>query len=179
MNILKMLKRGWQLLCSAHVPVCGLNLTLLTSTGWARPRHWLPTHQITSMPVTTMPTTEAVVAMAPAVAASPGVDWGMRLFSLAIGVLAGALVGAFFSHRMRRLRRYLLLGAFGLAALVVAGIGITASDRMSQVVGAVVGAIATWMLLREASQGQDDTTLGSARWADITELHVRGIVNSK
>ena len=70
-----------------------------------------------------------------------------------------------------------MLGALGLAALVVAGIGITASDRMSQLVGAIVGAIATWMFLRDTSQDQDDTTLGSARWANAAELRAHGIVN--
>jgi len=177
MDVSKMLKQAARKWYSARIPLYALNLTLLTSTGWARSRNWLAPHQVAAIPASIPATTDAVLAMAPVVAASPGVDWGTRLFSLMVGAVAGALVGAFFSQRMRRLRRYLMLGALGLAALVVAGIGITASDRMSQLVGAIVGAIATWMFLRDTSQDQDDTTLGSARWANAAELRAHGIVN--
>jgi hypothetical protein len=175
----KMLKRGWQVLCSVRLPLYGLNLALLTSASLARPRHWLVPHQVASTPAAMPAAVDAVQALAPAVAASPGVDWGMRLFSLGLGIAAGALVGAFFSERMQRIRRYLMLGAFGLAALTAAGIGIQASDHMSELVGGVIGAIAAWMLLREQASEQADTTLGSARWANVDELRARGIVQSR
>jgi type IV secretion system protein VirD4 len=82
-----------------------------------------------------------------------------------VSIIAGALVGAFFSERFRPFRKY--LGYALLALLVFAGFN--AEPPWSYITWFVVAAIVTARLLRVvrgAGREQRPTTFGSAEWAD-------------
>jgi type IV secretion system protein VirD4 len=100
---------------------------------------------------------------------------GTKLLSFFGGGLAGGLIGAFFSDRLRKFRLWVLLA---IVALLVLG-GVLLSSFTSGLVGALAGGIAAWLLLRDppGPPGPRDTTLGSAEWASLAHLQEHGLID--
>jgi type IV secretion system protein VirD4 len=102
--------------------------------------------------------------------------WKTRSIGLLLGLISGGLVGAFFSQRASGLRRYLVLGTLAVLAFGATTFALMWNDAATTMAGVVFGGVTAWLLLRVES-GKRNTTLGSARWADLDELQESGIAS--
>ena len=100
-----------------------------------------------------------------------GIDWRVRLLYLLGGAILGGLVGAFFSHRLRRFRR--LLGLSIIALLLIAGVLI--DNFLAFGIGAAVaGGLAFWLLRIIPAAGDFEAIFGNARPALRDEIAAAG-----
>lgn len=97
-----------------------------------------------------------------------------------LAVLLGALVGAFFSEKLKKFRVWFFLAIVALIFLA----GAIASTTGGNVVAFIVGAVAAYYALREkvskALQGKaaKPTTFGSAEWATLEHLQQNGLIGN-
>ena len=93
---------------------------------------------------------------------------GKRVLGYLLAILFGALAGAFFSERLRKLRRFVVLSLFALIAITA----IFKSDALGYVIFFFAAAFVAYFLLRlprkAGEEGEAEgkkTTFGSAEWA--------------
>jgi type IV secretion system protein VirD4 len=90
--------------------------------------------------------------------------------------LVSAILGAFFSQKLRRFRLYLLIA---LPFIVLFAL-ISALMTVAYAVAFVLGFGIAWMVLRDklkkAGKAQKPTTFGSAEWADLEHVQQAGLV---
>jgi hypothetical protein len=98
------------------------------------------------------------------------IDWKMRALYLFAGIILGGLIGAFFSDRLRRFRRLLVLAAMALALVVC----VLANDPLAFGVGATVAGYAAFWLLRDRSNFGFEPIFGNARPAARDEIAAAG-----
>ena len=141
-------------------------------------------HQPSAAPVQTDPQTTDISAMfappstppvgdslsALVLAMFANIDWKMRALSLFAGIILGGLVGAFFSDRLRRFRRLLVLAAMTLALVVC----VLANNPLAFGVGATVAGYAAFWLLRDRSNFGFEPIFGNARPAARDEIAAAG-----
>jgi len=111
---------------------------------------------------------------------SASMSIGERIIQHLIAAFFGALLGAFFSQKLRKFRRWLLLAFVGLG-LFLALIGSPATGNIASF---IAGFIAAWYALREVieqvrKRRKKITTFGSAEWADLEHLQKNGLIGSK
>jgi hypothetical protein len=98
------------------------------------------------------------------------IDWKMRVIYLLAGIILGGLVGAFFSDRLRRFRRLLVLAAMTLALVVC----VLANNPLAFGVGATVAGYAAFWLLRNRTYSEFEPIFGNARPAARDEIAAAG-----
>lgn len=111
---------------------------------------------------------------------SASMSVGERIIQHLIAAFFGALLGAFFSQKLRKFRRWLLLAFVGLG-LFLALIG---SPVTGNIASFIAGFIIAWYALREVieqvrKKRKKITTFGSAEWADLEHLQKNGLIGSK
>ena len=111
---------------------------------------------------------------------SASMSIGERIIQHLIAAFFGALLGAFFSQKLRKFRRWLLLAFVGLG-LFLALIG---SPVTGNIASFIAGFIIAWYALREVieqvrKKRKKITTFGSAEWADLEHLQKNGLIGSK
>lgn len=91
-----------------------------------------------------------------------------------LSALLGAVVGAFYSQKLRAVRRYLTWVIIILSALL----GAAASVFIGNLVFFFLGAAITYHLLRETLRAKRRklTTYGSAEWADLEHLQANNLL---
>jgi len=130
----------------------------------------LPATGISPMfaPPSTAPDGDSLSALV--LSALANIDWKMRALSLFAGIILGGLVGAFFSDRLRRFRRLLVLAAMTLALVVC----VLANNPLAFGVGAAVAGYAAFWLLRDRSNFGFEPIFGNARPAARDEIAAAG-----
>ena len=130
----------------------------------------LPVTGISPMfaPPSTAPDGDSLSAMV--LSALANIDWKMRVIYLLAGIILGGLVGAFFSDRLRRFRRLLVLAAMTLALVVC----VLANNPLAFGVGATVAGYAAFWLLRDRSNFGFEPIFGNARPAMRDEIAAAG-----
>jgi len=100
-----------------------------------------------------------------------------------VALILGALIGAFFSERLKKFRLYLFLGIVALLLLAGAIMSTTGGNIAAFIIGA---AGAYWALrdkikraLREKKKAPKPTTFGSAEWATLEHLRQHGLIGDK
>lgn len=94
-----------------------------------------------------------------------------------LSAIIGALVGAFFSEKLKKFRVWFFLAIVALVVLASA----IASTTGGNVAAFIVGAAVAYYALREkvkAQQGKaaKPTTFGSAEWATLDHLRQNGLI---
>ena len=97
-----------------------------------------------------------------------------------LSAIIGALVGAFFSEKLKKFRVWFFLAIVALIVLASA----IASTTGGNVAAFIVGAAVAYYMLREkvkAQQGKEakPTTFGSAEWATLDHLRQNGLIGTK
>ena len=169
----------------ALVAILGLALALLftQTAAFAKkplpPPEWqAPPAALVDNPAPAAASADSTHALASLITKTMANDfsWQTRLTGLLLGLVIGGLVGAFFSQRLRAFRRALVIALLTTCLFSMASAGVIFNDLTSTIVGLLVGGIGAWLLLRVAASEDDDTTLGSARWADEHELRAHGVI---
>ena len=108
-----------------------------------------------------------------------GPSWyDLALFQHLIALLLGGLVGAFFSDRLRKFRKWVLLAILALGGLVF----ILMSTTTGNIVFFFIGAVAAYRALRNKLAAErkktriKPITFGSAEWADLAHLQQHGLI---
>jgi hypothetical protein len=130
----------------------------------------LPATDISAMlaPSSTPPVGDSLSALLLSMLANT--DWKMRALYLFAGIILGGLVGAFFSDRLRRFRRLLVLAAMTLALIVC----VLANNPLAFGVGAAVAGYAAFWLLRDRSNFGFEPIFGNAHPANRSEIAAAG-----
>lgn len=98
-------------------------------------------------------------------------DWTVRAIYLFAGMIVGGLIGAFFSHRMRRFRRLLALAVLALALITC----VLVNDPLAFGVGSAgAGFAAFWLLRIIPSTEGFEAIFGNARPAARSEIAMAG-----
>ena len=112
--------------------------------------------------------------------------FGSRFGTLAISVLLGFLVGAFFSPAARPFRRWLLLAALGASVLYGLFGPAPGADAVDYVVSFIMGIIAFAAGLRlgakalaELAARNRPTSFGSAKWATLNHLREHKMIGDR
>jgi len=108
---------------------------------------------------------------------------GDRLVQHLVAAILGALIGAFFSERLKKFRLYFFL--VGVALLLLAGSILSTTG--GNIAAFIIGAASAYWLLRDkikrALRGKKNapkpTTFGSAEWATLEHLQQHGLIGSK
>jgi type IV secretion system protein VirD4 len=111
---------------------------------------------------------------------SASMSMGERIKQHLLAAFFGALLGAFFSQKLRQFRRWLLLAIVGLG-LFLALIGSPATGNIASF---IAGFIIAWYALREVieqvrKKREKITTFGSAEWANLEHLQQNGLIGSE
>jgi len=111
---------------------------------------------------------------------APQVSMGQRITQHFIAAALGALMGAFFSQKLRKFRKWLLLAMVGLGLLLA----VVGSPALGNVAFFIAGFIGAYYFLREAvariqKKREKITTFGSAEWADLEHLQQNGLIGSE
>ena len=112
-------------------------------------------------------------------AAAP-MSMGQRIKQHLIAALFGALLGAFFSQKLRKFRKWLLLAMIALG-LLFAVIGSPTGGNIAFFIAGFIGA---WYALREIveqvrKKRKKLDTFGSAEWADLEHLQQNGLIGTE
>lgn len=107
------------------------------------------------------------------------VSVGNRLLQHFVAAFLGALLGAFFSQKLRQYRRWVLLGIVALGLLLA----FFSSPMLGNIASFIAGFIAAWYALREVikqvrKKRKKITTFGSAEWADLEHLQQNGLIGN-
>lgn len=97
-----------------------------------------------------------------------------------LSAIIGALVGAFFSEKLKKFRVWFFV--IGIALSILAGA--IASTTGGNVAAFIAGAVVAYLALRDKlSKDQEKaakpTTFGSAEWADLEHLQQNGLTENK
>lgn len=107
--------------------------------------------------------------------AQPGLSYGgatsiwQRILQHSIAAILGGILGAFFSQRFKKYRRWFFLASIAVGALI----GIYSNIYLGNIAFFILGFIVAYLLLRNAiakSKKTKRTTFGSAEWADLEHL---------
>lgn len=103
-----------------------------------------------------------------------------RIKQHVLSAIIGALVGAFFSEKLKRFRVWFFLAIIALTVLGSAIASTTGGNVAAFIVGA---AVAYYMLREHVSKAQQEkaakpTTFGSAEWATLEHLQQNGLIGN-
>ncbi len=106
--------------------------------------------------------------------------WYMqRMVQHILSALFGAITGAFFSQKLRKFRRWLILACIVLGAIV----GVIANVFIGNMVFYLIAAGVAWYLLREEAarrgRAKPPTTFGSAEWATLEHLVEHNLIGEE
>jgi type IV secretion system protein VirD4 len=106
-----------------------------------------------------------------------------RIFEHLISLLLGALVGAFFSQKLREFRRWLMAIIFGLSFIIFALLNSILANIGFFIAGFIVAYLALRdkiaMELRRRAAAEKPKTFGSAEWATLAHLQEHELIGEK